>query len=107
MVIAGLGLGLVAVFVVATVWACYPKRVGPAGPDGERLAWTAMNKDQRKAHMRNVVLPRAADVFQAWRPERCVRVDCTLCHGDEGLLMLKYFHSHLGRQKRKGTFTFE
>ena len=32
---------------------------------------------------------------------------CTLCHGDEGLLMLKYFHSHLGRQKRGGTFTFE
>ncbi len=32
---------------------------------------------------------------------------CTLCHGDEGLLMLKYFHSHLGRQKREGTFTFE
>ena len=32
---------------------------------------------------------------------------CTLCHGDEGLLMLKYFHSHLGRQKRERTFTFE
>jgi len=76
------GLSLIMAFVVVTVWACYPKRVGPEGPDGERPTWTEMNKDQRKAHMRHVVLPLAADVFQAWRPERYARVDCTLCHGD-------------------------
>jgi predicted CXXCH cytochrome family protein len=32
---------------------------------------------------------------------------CTLCHGFKGILMLKYFHSHLSREKREGTFSFE
>jgi hypothetical protein len=77
-----LGLGLIVAFFVVTVWACYPKRVGPTGPDGKHLTWTEMNIHQRKAHMRNVVLPLATGVFQAWRPGRYAKVDCTLCHGD-------------------------
>jgi len=60
---------------------CYPKRVGPMGPGGKQLTWVEMNREQRKAHMRRAVLPIAADIFSAWRPERYVRVDCTLCHG--------------------------
>ena len=31
--------------------------------------------------MAEVVLPRAARVFRAWRPDRFTPVDCTLCHG--------------------------
>jgi len=31
--------------------------------------------------MAEMVLPRAAEVFRAWRPERFARVSCTLCHG--------------------------
>jgi len=27
------------------------------------------------------VLPRAAALFRAWRPERYAQVDCRLCHG--------------------------
>ena len=63
------------------VWGCYPKRVGPVGFDGKRLTWTQMNVTQRKAHMKSVVLPQATELFQTWRPERFVTVDCTLCHG--------------------------
>ena len=63
------------------VAGCYPKRVGPPGPDGKALTWPQMNKAQRKAHMGQVVLPRAAAIFRSWRPERYVDVNCSLCHG--------------------------
>ncbi len=60
---------------------CYPKPVGPMGPNGRLLTWKEMGKGQRKEHMRSVVLPQAATLFGAWRPERFAKVDCTLCHG--------------------------
>lgn len=72
---------VIAVQAALLFWGCYPKRVGPPGPDGRRLTWPEMSIDQRKAHMRSAVLPVAADIFSAWRPERFARVDCTLCHG--------------------------
>jgi len=51
------------------------------GPDGKRLTWSEMSQTQRKAHMSNVILPNAAVLFSAWRPERFSKVDCSLCHG--------------------------
>lgn len=51
------------------------------GPDGKRLTWKEMRLEQRKAHMKQVILPRAAAVFRTWRPERFARVECDLCHG--------------------------
>jgi hypothetical protein len=75
-----------SVFVVclaaATLWACTPKRVGPIGSEGRRLTWNEMSIDQRKAHMKRVVLPQAAELFASWRPERFAEVDCRLCHGE-------------------------
>jgi len=62
------------------VYGCYPKGVGPMGPEGKHLTWEEMDQDQRKAHMRQKVLPVAADVFGTWRPERFAQMDCTLCH---------------------------
>ena len=73
-------VGLTCVFVAA-LCGCYPKGVGPAGPDGKPLAWDRMSLDQRKAHMKNVVMPRAAGVFRAWRPKKYAAADCSLCHG--------------------------
>ncbi len=72
--------------VLATVigllfWGCFPKRVGPAGPDGKPLTWAAMGVEQRKAHMQGVVVPRAGELFRTWRPARFAAVDCGLCHG--------------------------
>ena len=60
---------------------CHPKGVGPMGPNGQRLTWKEMSKEQRKVHMGSVVLPRATALFRSWRPERFAMVDCTLCHG--------------------------
>jgi hypothetical protein len=76
---------VLAALIAVTAWSCYPKRVGPPGPDGRDLTWTEMNRTQRKAHMRQVVLPQAAAIFQEWRPARYTAVDCTLCHGQGAL----------------------
>jgi hypothetical protein len=72
---------VLAVSAAAVLWGCYPKQVGPMGPEGKRLTWAEMDREQRKAHMAAVVVPRAGEVFRAWRPERFSRIDCTLCHG--------------------------
>jgi hypothetical protein len=72
---------VVTLLLAISIWSCYPKRVGPVGSNGKKLTWADMNLDQRKAHMKNVVLPRAAELFQTWRPERFAMVDCSLCHG--------------------------
>ncbi len=71
-----LALGAVLLLV-----GCYPKRIGPPGPDGERSTWAAMDQARRMAHMRRQVVPRAAAVFRAWRPERYRDFDCATCHG--------------------------
>ena len=70
-----------AILTTLVFWGCYPKRVGPVGLEGKRLTWTEMSVDQRKAHMKSEVLPRAAKLFGTWRPERFASVDCSLCHG--------------------------
>ena len=77
----GFGLLVVLPFVMLILWGCYPKQVGPPGPDGRLLTWPEMNRQQRMVHMKNEVLPRAASIFGSWRPERFASVDCTLCHG--------------------------
>jgi hypothetical protein len=72
---------VLAAFCAALVCcSSYPKRVGPPEPDGKRLTWAEMNREQRKAHMNTEILPRAAELFAAWRPERYANADCTLCH---------------------------
>lgn len=73
---------LVTALILAVMCpACYPKRIGPPGANGKRLTWPEMSFEQRKAHMGNEVLPRAAVIFKGWRPERYVAVNCSLCHG--------------------------
>jgi hypothetical protein len=66
----------------ATFVCCYPKRIGPLGPNGNQLTWVEMDIEQRKAHMASVILPRASVVFAAWRPDRFAKIDCSLCHGE-------------------------
>jgi hypothetical protein len=69
------------VMATLALGSCYPKRVRPIEPSGERLTWPKMSIEQKKTHMAEVVLHRAAEVFRAWRPDRFAQVDCTLCHG--------------------------
>ncbi len=78
---AGLGAALACALLGAAWAGCYPRRVGPQGPDGERLTWPEMGLEQKRDHMARVVLPAAAEVFRAWRPERYPEVGCALCHG--------------------------
>ena len=73
------------ILITLLMWGCYPKRVGPIGPEGKQLTWDEMSVKQRKTHMKQVVMPRAAAVFQSWRPGRYDQVDCTLCHGPSAL----------------------
>jgi hypothetical protein len=57
-----------------------------------------MNIDQRKEHMKTVVLPRAAELFHNWQPQRFDNVGCTLCH--DQVTTTENFHmpaSHLPR----------
>ena len=75
------GIGIV--MAILALCSCYPKRVGPVGISGERLTWPEMSIDQKKKHMREVVLPRAVQVFRAWRPDRYRQIDCRLCHGPD------------------------
>jgi hypothetical protein len=74
-------LFILMVSVTLVCWGCYPKGVGPMGTDGKKLTWPEMNQPQRRSHMKNVILPRAAELFGDWRPERFANVDCSLCHG--------------------------
>ena len=75
-----------AIALCMVVWGCYPKRIGPVGVDGHRLTWTDMTIEQRKVHMKKVVLPGVADIFRTWRPERFATVNCSLCHGRGGVI---------------------
>jgi len=87
-----------AILFILILWSCYPMPVGPIGPDRKRLTWAEMNIDQRKTHMKNVVLPRAAELFRTWQPKRFDRVSCNLCHDLEA--KPENFHmptSHLPR----------
>lgn len=79
-----IGLFVVLGLTIAiTIGGCYPKPVGPIGSDGRQLTWAEMDIEQRKAHMKRVVLPQAAELFGAWRPERFAAVNCGLCHGPD------------------------
>jgi len=72
---------LMGLWILCAPGGCYPKGVGPEGPGGKRLTWPQMDEMQRRTHMKEVVLPLAAGVFQSWRPDRYAHADCTLCHG--------------------------
>ena len=72
---------ILAALIALTLWGCYPKAVGPAGPDGRRLSWPEMDREQRAALMADRVVPLAAGLFRSWRPAKYAAVDCRLCHG--------------------------
>lgn len=76
-------LGICIVGDILALGSCYPQRIGPAGRSGERLTWPEMSIDQKKRHMEEAVLPRAAQVFRTWQPDRYLQIDCTLCHGSD------------------------
>lgn len=76
-------LAAAAAMAAAAVLHCASQRaVGPVGPDGRQLTWSEMSFQQRRAHMKSAVIPAAAPIFRAWRPQRFATIGCALCHGD-------------------------
>jgi hypothetical protein len=73
--------GLTLALALALLCACHPKGMGAADARAGRPTWREMDLAQRQAHMREVVLPLAGEVFAAWRPATHARIDCGLCHG--------------------------
>ncbi len=74
--------GFWPVMIFLMLSGCYPKPVGPLGPAGKPLTWPQMSKDQRKTHMKTVVIPIAEEIFRTWRPKRFKEIKCSLCHGE-------------------------
>lgn len=54
----------------ALLVGCHSGQANLSDPTESPLTWSLMEYDQRFAHMRNVVLPLAQEVFGAWRPEK-------------------------------------
>lgn len=84
-----LNIFMALILCAAAVSCSSPKPVGPIGEDGKQLTWEMMNTDQRKLHMKNVVMPRAGELFRNWKPEKYSNTDCTLCH-DKGTASLNF-----------------
>lgn len=74
---------ILAIICALLLCTCYPKPIGPTGPDGKKSTWDEMNIAQRKTHMERIILPRAADLFRTWQPKRFDSVSCNLCHDIE------------------------
>lgn len=72
---------IICLALMMSLSGCTSKPKEPGSMSGGRVEWSAMDISQRKQHMEQVVLPIAAAVFQSWRPERYVDVNCSLCHG--------------------------
>lgn len=61
-----------------------PPEAQMGGPAAQ-IDWAAMNETDRQEHMKNVVAPRMAAVFQSFNAEAYADADCTLCHGQRAL----------------------
>ena len=78
-----------AVFALfASGWACKTGQSGSeetasaaSGPHGP-IDWKTMDADQRKKHMKEVVMPRMKAVFTTFNAEHYGEANCMLCHGE-------------------------
>ncbi len=50
-------------------------------PAGSAKRFDDMNDDERKAHMKNVVVPKMAEVFRAHDEKEFAQFGCSTCHG--------------------------
>src|SRR5437868_1971106 len=54
-----------------------------AAPAPKTKAWDDMNKDEKKAVMKKVVVPKMTALFKEFDAEKYKQVRCTLCHGEQ------------------------
>jgi hypothetical protein len=72
-------LALVLLAAPAGVRVAEGKTVGPP-----QVAWKDMSFAQKKAYMKEAVLPTMKPIFQAFDAKKFKTVDCRTCHGDDG-----------------------
>lgn len=58
-----------------------PAEVEPSSDEPAAIEWAAMNEAQRKTYMKDVVMPKMAQVLQSGAPEEFEEVTCATCHG--------------------------
>ena len=71
---------LVAVAVLAAV-AGAGLSCASAPNEAPPMAWKDMDHEQRKAHMKHVVLPGMKVEFEAWESDEFAEMTCATCHG--------------------------
>jgi len=66
----------VVLLVATSCSAGAAQAVASPGP-----AWGAMSFEQKKSYMRQVVMPRMAEVFRRYSPRTYANFGCKTCHG--------------------------
>jgi mono/diheme cytochrome c family protein len=69
----------VSIFVPAGVRPAQGKAVGPP-----QVAWKDLSYDQKKAYMKDAVVPTMKPIFRAFDGKKFKTVNCQTCHGEDG-----------------------
>lgn len=68
--------------VVATVLFAASCAGTSARAPSAAIPWSAMNAEEKRAFMEQVITPRMAAVFRAYSPHTYARFGCRSCHGE-------------------------
>ncbi len=71
--------GLTLLFVPVAARRADGKTAGPP-----EVAWKAMTYQQKKAYMKEAVIPAMKPIFQAFDAKKFKTVNCETCHGADG-----------------------
>jgi cytochrome c553 len=72
-------LALLLLVAPAGVRVAQGKTVGPPA-----VAWKDMTYAQKKAYMKDAVIPTMKPIFQAFDAKKFKTVECRTCHGEDG-----------------------
>jgi hypothetical protein len=73
-------VGLLVMFAPAGAGVAEGKAVGPP-----EVAWKDMTYKQKRAYMKDAVLPTMKPIFQAFDAKEFKKFDCATCHGKDGV----------------------
>jgi len=69
--------------IAAAVAPAAPASAGGAVPPRANIDWAKMSRPERKDYMKNVVLPKAQEMFTSFDPKQFKHVTCGTCHGED------------------------
>ena len=70
---------IAVLFVTAGVGLARGKAVGPP-----QVAWKDLTYDQKRAYMKEAVMPTMKPILQAFDKKKFATVNCPTCHGEDG-----------------------